>query len=118
LHHPIVSASAPAHSLALAVVLAVGLSSPAMADEDDGRLPGRAPANIAPVDAAIQTLQHDYPGRVLKVELERESERPSRWVYEVKILTDTGHVVELELDAVTLERLEVEGGPSARSHDD
>lgn len=85
------------------------------ADDDDDN---RAPANIASIDAALATARRAYPGRVLKVKLEREDDGPNRWVYEVKVLTSTGHVVEIELDAVSLAQLRVEGDPSRRPNDD
>lgn len=111
--HRIVGRLARLTALVLVAILLVVYQT--RADDDD---PARAPADVAPIDAALATAQRSYPGRVLKVELDREDEGPRRWVYEVKVLTSTGHVVEIELDAVSLEQLRVEGDRSRRSNND
>jgi uncharacterized membrane protein YkoI len=77
-----------------------------------------APDALAPIDEALAVVQRTHPGRVLKVELEDEDDVPGRWVYEVKILTPAGHVLEVTLDARSLEQLGVEGGRARRVHDD
>ena len=99
---------------ALAAVVAAGPVTRAAADDDRAR----APADVASIDAALAAVQRDYPGRVLKVELERDRDGPSGWVYEVKTLGRGGRVIEVELDAVSLETLNVEGDRSGhREHD-
>ena len=69
---------------------------------------------IAPLQALFAEIRREYQGRILKVELEQEwhGEDPI-WVYEAKILTPRGHVLELEYDAKSLELIEIEG-----QHDD
>ena len=96
-----------------AIVIASGSAS--LADDDDH---AKVPANAASLDAALAAVRRSHPGRVLKVELESEDDGPARWVYEVKVLTGAGHVLEIELDAVSLEVLGVEGGRSRHSDDD
>ncbi|CCQ75059.1 PepSY domain-containing protein [Magnetospira sp. QH-2] len=68
------------------------------------------PAGLVPMDRMLERVAKDYPGRVLKVELEDEDDGPSGWVYEVKILREDGRVVEVELDAKSLDVIEVEEG--------
>ncbi len=47
---------------------------------------------------------------MLEVELEREDERREPgWVYEVKLITTTGDVLKLEIDARDLTLLEIKG---------
>ncbi len=98
----------------VATGLLAGGARPAWADDDDAR----APASLASIDAALASVRRDYPGRVLKVELEHEDGGRGRWLYEVKVLTAAGQVVEIALDAVSLERLRVEGDRSRRSDRD
>ena len=65
---------------------------------------------IVKLDQVLEQARHQFPGRVLKVELEDEDDAPSGSIYEVKILKSDGSVVEVEYDAKTLKLLEVEGG--------
>lgn len=69
-------------------------------------------AAAAPIGSLLERVRRDFEGDVLKVELETEDEiegRTERLVYEVKILTPRGRVLELIYDARNLELLEVEG---------
>lgn len=60
--------------------------------------------------ALLERVREDFGGRVLKIELESESAGGARrWVYEAKLLTPQGHVIEAEYDATTLELLDFEG---------
>ncbi len=94
---------------------ALGVGSAPWADDDDH---ARAPASVAALDDALAVVQRIHPGRILKVELESEDDGPVAWVYEVKLLTRAGHVLEVKLDAVSLEVVGVEGGRFRGSHDD
>ena len=98
----------------LGALLVAGVAA-LLADDDDH---ARVPPNTASLDAALAAVQRAHPGRVLKVELESEDDIPAGWVYEVKVLTSTGHVLEVELDAMSLELLSVEGGRSWHSDND
>lgn len=102
-------------SCAVLVALSVAGVAASLAADDDHV---KAPPNAASLDAALAAVQRTHPGRVLEVELEREDDGPGRWVYEVKVLTAAGHVLEVELDAVSLELLDVEGGRYGQSDDD
>ena len=94
---------------------ALGFGSESWADNDDYT---KAPASIATLDDALAVVQRIHPGRILKVELESEDDGPAAWVYEVKLLTRAGHVLEVKLDAVSLEVVDVEGGRFRDSDDD
>ncbi|GAB6052685.1 hypothetical protein JCM17960_15050 [Magnetospira thiophila] len=63
-----------------------------------------------PMSLLLEKVAKEIPGRVLKVELEEDHDSPSGQKYEVKILREDGRVVEMELDAVSLDVLEVEEG--------
>lgn len=60
---------------------------------------------IQPLPRIIALAQRRVPGEVVKTELEAKR---SRLIYEVKILTPTGRVREVKLDARTGAILEVE----------
>lgn len=80
---------------ALAAVIACG----GAAASERERAP---PAKLAPLRTIVDDARARVPGRVLRTRLEHgEGGRGSRWIYEVKILTADGRVVELEYDAVT-----------------
>jgi uncharacterized membrane protein YkoI len=55
---------------------------------------------------------------VLKVELEHKDEGEAPWVYEVKLLTPQGDVLELAYDAATLELIGLEGRYREHEEDD
>jgi len=96
---------------AAALLALLACRGPAFADEHGA---GGPPPSV-PLATVIERARAAFPGRVLEVERERES---TGWIYEVKVLTDTGRVVEIGLDAVTLEMLWVEGDGPDQRHDD
>ena len=51
---------------------------------------------ILPLDQILDVAQRRVPGDVIEVELEHEDEG---WEYEVKVLTPTGHVRKIILNA-------------------
>jgi len=51
---------------------------------------------ILPLRTIIEKLDRDYPGQILEVELDHED---GQWVYEIKLLRDSGALIKLELDA-------------------
>lgn len=70
---------------------------------DDAGLPQGM--ELAPVAGLFEVVQSQYAGRILTIELE-PSASP---VYEVKLLTDSGVVLELSFDALTLDLASVNG---------
>jgi len=65
---------------------------------------------VTPLRSLLARVHESYPGRVLEVELERERYGKNElWIYEVKLLTQRGSVIELEYDAISLELLEIKG---------
>ena len=111
--------------LTFLMALFVGLSladSPLRADEDEQGF-GQAleAGDVMPLDRLLTRIRHDVGGRVLKVELERETDHETPgWIYEAKVLTPEGHVLKLEYDAKTLALIEVKGrhGPHQLGDDD
>jgi uncharacterized membrane protein YkoI len=51
---------------------------------------------ILPLRTIIDKLDRDYPGQILEVELDHED---GQWLYEIKMLRDSGALIKLELDA-------------------
>lgn len=108
------------HSLRLfgLVIMAIGLvygASAALADDDQDR--ARAAmlrGDVAPLSQALDVVDENFKGKVIEVELEEEEikGRGEILIYEIKMLTPNGRVLELELDAKTLEILTVEGDES------
>jgi len=60
---------------------------------------------ILPLGDIVGGITQQWPGRVLDTELEREH---GRYVYEIELLGDDGHVYEFEIDAQSGRRLDVE----------
>lgn len=96
----------PHRPLALAAVLlalaGASLSTPAFARGDDDHLAAREAlkrGEILPLSRILAVVGRTVPGDVIDVELERKDD--GRWEYEVKVLTSTGRVREVKLDART-----------------
>ena len=90
--------------LALAGVIAAVLASPIHAEDNAGE-PEHDQARqllehgeIRPLDEILAGLAVIYPGDVVSVGLHFEA---GRWVYELKIVTEAGRRVEIEVDAAT-----------------
>lgn len=76
-------------------------------DEDHERARQALEAGeVLPLRTILDRLEQDYPGDILEVELERED---GRWVYEIKLLRDSGAVNKLELDARSGTLLRIKG---------
>jgi uncharacterized membrane protein YkoI len=88
------------------------------ADEEEEKAAEAALArgDARPVHELLQRVGSKFAGSVLKIELEHEDEGDAPWVYEVKLLTPQGDVLELAYDAATLELIGLEG--RYREHED
>lgn len=95
----------------LALALAVGLTTvvPAPAAwADDDHIEAREllrRGEILPLNQILQIVQRRVPGDVIDVELDRDD---GVWEYEVKVLTSTGRVREVKLNARNGAILEIE----------
>ena len=95
--------------LALGIALAASFAAPtALADDDDHiearRLLQRG--EILPLNHILRIVQQRVPGDVIEVELDRSSRRG--WEYEIKVLTATGRVKEVDVNAHTGEIRKIE----------
>ncbi|MGG4604639.1 PepSY domain-containing protein [Paenalcaligenes sp. Me131] len=94
---------------ALVVAGSVGLAmmaGPADASRSDHERARRAveAGEIMPLRSLLDTVENDYPGQVVEVELEHED---GQLVYEIKVLQASGQRLKLVLDARTGEVLKV-----------
>jgi uncharacterized membrane protein YkoI len=85
-------------------------------DEEKGAEAALARGDARPVHELLEQIRSKFAGSVLKVELEHEGEGDAPWIYEVKLLTPEGDVLELAYDAATLELIGLEG--RYREHED
>ena len=102
----------PLDASVLAILLSTFETITPIEADDDRHVVERAieSGEVESLQRLLARIRQDFDGRVLKVELERENYAGRlRWIYEAKILTDSGDVLELEYDAQALELLEVEG---------
>lgn len=60
---------------------------------------------IKPLGELLGKLHSQFPGDVIDVEIEREN---SKWIYEFKLVSDSGRLLEIYMDAATGKILDVE----------
>jgi uncharacterized membrane protein YkoI len=108
-------------AMVIATVLSASVTVTPTEADDDRHDAQRAVAagEVVPLQRLFARIRKDFDGRVLKVGLERENYAGEiRWIYEAKILTASGNVLELEYDARALELLDVEGRYGHHYEDD
>ena len=90
-----------------AFALALLAASPAIADDDDHIAAREAlrRGEILPLSAVLDIALRRVPGDVIEVDLDREDDG---WEYEIKVLTATGRVREVTMNARTGVILEIE----------
>lgn len=91
-------------------LLLICLAAPAFADRSGSGSSGHGGADhdrarsaverdeILPLSVILPGLQERFGGRVIKLELEEDD---GRYVYELKLITPEGRILELEVDAAT-----------------
>lgn len=75
------------------------LAAPALADDDHDR--ARAAmmrGEILPLSRILAMAERDVGGRVIEVDLERKGDR---YIYEVEVVSRSGRLVELSIDAAS-----------------
>lgn len=90
-----------AAAIALAAMTALTAYSTSAFADDDAEDQARARAAVArgealPVSRILEIAQREVPGQVMEVELEWDDDRLE---YDVKVLTESGRVREIEIDA-------------------
>ncbi len=81
-------------SLALCAQSPIALAD-GQRDQDRARAALRA-GEVLPLATILERVAKEQPGQVLAVELEREHER---WIYELKLIQNSGALVKLKVDA-------------------
>jgi len=101
--HPMAQPLSPWRWLALPLSLALlAGSGAAHADEEDHERARKAleAGEVLPLKTILERVERAYPGQVMDVELERDHEnRSGRWIYEIKVLRNSGALVKLKVDA-------------------
>jgi uncharacterized membrane protein YkoI len=110
----------PGSGIPLVLLVAALLASCGAAEPDTQAVAvqaiERGPGKVKPLSDVLALARRVSAGTVIDVELESDVgiddvRREPRWVYEVEILNEHNHVVELEIDAQTGKLLEVDGAP-------
>jgi len=88
-------------ALPLCLALLAGSGAAHAGDEDHERARKALEAGeVLPLKTILERVEHDYPGQVMDVELEREQVgRGERWIYKLKVLRSGGALVRLKVDA-------------------
>ncbi len=94
-------------SLAVSVALAAGSPARAESDQDRARAAVRA-GQIMPLDAILSRIRGQVRGRVLGVDL-YGGRGGQPWVYDIRLLTPRGDVVQLQVDARSANVLNMRG---------
>jgi uncharacterized membrane protein YkoI len=94
------------HLLAMALLAAMALATPAGAASDQQRAREALQAGeILPLGAIIQSVNRQVEGRVLNAWLEKHGKKG--WTYRLKLLDREGNIVGVVADARTGEVLQV-----------
>lgn len=96
----------------LVAAVALAMAAPALADRGHGRsgdhddaLEAVEAREALPLTRIMEIALHTVPGEIIEIELDRED---GRLIYEVDVLTRTGRLRQVEIDARTGQVLEVE----------
>lgn len=86
--------------VSLAAALWLGFASTAVRADDkrdhDRARQAVAAGEVLPLQVILERVEKEHPGKVMEVELERES---GRWIYEIKLLRGNGALVKLKFNA-------------------
>ena len=98
-------------ALASASLLLFAQASVRAADEHDRVRRAFEAGEVVGLAGILTRVTSTYGGRVLGIELDdgRRSSRRVPWVYAIKVLTPEGNVLMLQLNAKTMEILNVKG---------
>lgn len=95
-------------ALVLALVLiGAGAAAPAWADDDDHEEAWRAvqAGRALPLAEILRRLDGRLGGDIIEVEFEEDDDR---YVYEFTVITPSGRLLEIEVDALTAAILEID----------
>lgn len=88
------------YRIALALLLGCALLAGGhlRADDDDHDRARQAleQGEVLPLRTVLDIVERDFQGHVLEIEFERKDDR---FIYEIRLLQDDGHIVKFEVDA-------------------
>ena len=88
------------------IILMCALTTPAVASDDhDAAREAVRQQQVIPLAEIIPVILNEFDARLLEAEFEREH---GTYVYELELITGTGRMIEVMVDATTGEILEVE----------
>ena len=92
----------------LLLAAAFGIAAPSYGDEGDHARARQAllAGEILPLRTVLDRVAQSYPGQPVKIEFEAEH---GRYLYEIKLLQDTGHMIKLKVDARDARIIRVKG---------
>lgn len=82
-------------ALAAAILIGAGLPPALARDHDDARRSVEA-GEIRPLSDVLKIVREKLPGEIIRVKLERKSDR---WLYEFRIVDPGGRLFEVYVDA-------------------
>ena len=98
--------------IGLCVVIAAG---PALADRRGGRerddddqeraWQARKSGTVLPIEVILDRVLREFPGEILEIDFDDDDDG---YIYEIKVLTRRGIVLEIEVDAATGQILDIE----------
>ncbi len=121
------SSGAPIGSWTMRIVLFVAMLLALALPSTDGRADDRMRRDhdraraafqrgeIRPLDDILARLRPDFPGRLLRVDLNLENAGSQRWVYQILVIGREGKVTRLRVDARTADIIAAEAGPLPRA---
>ena len=98
-------------TLFAAVTIVSSVAASRASDDHERALKAVRAGEVLPLTEILKRVAVDYPGDIVEVELEDEH---GRLIYEVELVSTSGRMIELEIDAKTGEVLEVEGAERKR----
>lgn len=98
----------PAYLLLILALLLPGVFLPVYADDDDDHeaaLRAVQQGRALPLAEILRRLDGRLGGEIIEVEFDRDD---GRYIYEFKVITAGGRMLEIEVDALTAEILEID----------
>lgn len=87
------------------LIFGIIIAGAAMADDHDRAREALQRGEILPLSEVLRIAEDVQQGNVLEVELEQDHRQ---WIYELKMLTPDGWLLNMEIDAATGRLIEIE----------
>ncbi|WP_221939168.1 PepSY domain-containing protein [Mycobacterium sp. KBS0706] len=90
----------------LALLAILALSPSGFADDHDRARAARDRGDIRPLEDILPSVRQRFPGDIVRIELENEHDH---WIYEIRLISPDGRLLEVDVDARSGDVVEVEG---------